>query len=59
MATSRHETQGQSDRDTRTDIIDDYSDDDLKTPNLLSLPNEVLVKIISFLPGIRDRVKLR
>ena len=46
-------------RDRDPDIIDDDSDDDLKTPNLLSLPNEVLVKIISFLPGIRDRVKLR
>ena len=51
-------------RDRDPDIIDDSDvidelDDDLKIPNLLSLPNEVLVKIISFLPGIRDRVKLR
>ena len=57
MATTRHETQ--RDCDTRTGIIEDESEDDLKTPNLLSLPDEVLVKIISFLPGIRDRVKLR
>ena len=30
-----------------------------ETPNLLSLPNEVLAKIMSFLPEARDRVKLR
>ena len=45
-------------RDRDPDVRDDNSDDDLKTPNLFSLPDEVLVKIMSFLPGI-CRVKLR
>ena len=39
-------------RDRDPDIRDDNSDDDLKTPNLFSLPDEMLVKIMSFLPGI-------
>ena len=33
--------------------------EDLVTPNLLSLPNEILVKIMSYLPDARDRVKFR
>ena len=33
--------------------------EDLVTPNLLSLPNEILVKIMSYLPDVRDRVKFR
>ena len=42
-------------RDHDPDIVDDDSDDNLKIPNLLSLPDEVLML---FLPGI-CRVKLR
>ena len=36
-----------------------YSDKDAKTPNLLSLPTEVLLKIISHLPETLDRIRLR
>ena len=46
-------------RERDPDIVDDSSDDDLKTPNLLSLPDDMLVKIMSYLPGTYDRVKLR
>jgi len=35
------------------------SDEDSEIPNLLSLPSEVLVKIVSFLSKACDRVTLR
>ena len=38
---------------------DQDKDPDTLRENLLSLPNEVLVRILSFLPEIRDRIKLR
>ena len=34
-------------------------DEDSETPNLLALPNEVLVKIMAYLPDARDKVKFR
>ena len=36
-----------------------YPDENPETPNLLSLPNEVLVKIMLLLPETLDRIRLR
>ena len=43
----------------RMTVSQDVPDEYPEIPNLLSLPDEVLVKIMSFLPDSRDRVKLR
>ena len=43
----------------RMTVSQDVPDEYPEIPNFLSLPDEVLVKIMSFLPDSRDRVKLR
>ena len=43
----------------RMTVSQDVPDEYIEIPNLLSLPDEMLVKIMSFLPDTRDRIKLR